>query len=150
MALSKILNDGISANQSISLVRVLETANIYSTAIGGNVNIDVSNNTVYFFNANTTANLTFNIRANSSSSYDGAVRNGQTCSVAIAVKHGTTRHTANVHIDDVLQTPYFIANTKPGGASLTNQELNIFAYTIFKTGSASYQVIASNTLFGLG
>jgi archaellin len=67
MPLSKILNDGISANQSLSLVRVLETANVYATPIGGNVNIDISNNTVYLFNANTTANLTFNFRANSTS-----------------------------------------------------------------------------------
>jgi hypothetical protein len=150
MPLSKILNDGISANQTLSLVRVLETANVYATPIGGNVNIDISNNTVYLFNANTTANLTFNFRANSTSTFDSVVQIGQTSSIAIAVKHGTTRHTANVFIDGVLQTPFFVANNKPVSATLTNQEVNIFAYTVFKTGSATYQILAANTLFGLG
>lgn len=150
MPLTRIQTDGLGANQALSIVRVLETANVYTTPIGGNVNIDISNNAVYFFNANTTANVTFNIRANAASTFDSGVQIGQSSSLAIAVKHGTTRHTANVLIDGVLQTPYFIGNTKPASASITNQEVNIFAYTIFKTGSATYQVLASNTLFGLG
>lgn len=150
MPLTRIQNDGLGANQSISLVKVLETANIYNTPIGGNVNIDVSNNTVYFFNANTTANLTFNLRSNTDFTFDSGIRNGQSISVAVGVKHGTTRHTANLHIDGVLQTPYFIGNTKPTFLTLTNQEINIFAYTVFKTGSSTYQILASNTLFGLG
>ena len=29
------------------------------------------------------------------------------------MKHGPTRHTANVYVDGVLQTPYFVGNTKP-------------------------------------
>lgn len=150
MPLTRIQTDGLGANQALSIVRVLETANVYTTPIGGNVNIDISNNTVYFFNANTTANVTFNLRANGAFTFDSGVQIGQTSSVAIAVRHGTTRHTANVLIDGVLQTPYFIGNTRPGSATITSQEINIFAYTVFKTGSAAYQVLASNTLFGLG
>jgi hypothetical protein len=150
MPLTRIQTDGLGANQALSIVRVLETANVYTTSIGGNVNIDISNNAVYFFNANTTANLTFNFRANGAFTFDSGVQIGQTSSVAIAVRHGTTRHTANVFVDGVLQTPFFIGNTRPGYATITNQEINIFAYTVFKTGSATYQVLASNTLFGLG
>lgn len=150
MPLTRIQSDGLGANQTLSLIQVLETANIYNTPVGGNVNIDIANNTVYFFNANTTANVTFNLRANAAFSYDSAVQIGQTASVAIAVKHGTTRHTANLHVDGVLQSPYYIGNTRPGSASISNQEVNIFAYSVFKTGAATYQVIASNTLFGLG
>ena len=150
MPLTRIQTDGLGANQALSIVRVLETANVYATPIGGNVNIDISNNTVYFFNANTTANVTFNLRANGAFTFDSGVQIGQTSSVAIAVRHGTTRHTANVFVDGVLQTPFFIGNTRPGFAAITNQEINIFAYTVFKTGSAAYQVLASNTLFGLG
>ena len=151
MALSKILNDGISANQSLSLIRVLETANVYSTAIGGNVNIDVANNTVYFFTANTSANVTFNLRANATSSFDGATNIGQTTSVAMLLKNGATRYTANLYIDNVLQTLYYAANTKPtGGISIINSEYNLVTFTVFKTGAAAYTVVSSNTLFALG
>ena len=54
----------LASNLNISLTRVLEEANINSIAVGGNVNIDVVDSTVFFFNANTTANVTFNLRAN--------------------------------------------------------------------------------------
>ena len=86
-----ISSNTLSSNLSISLVRVLEEANINSIAIGGNVNIDVSNSSVFFFNANTTANVTFNIRANGSATFDSATSIGETTSLAIAVKHGTVR-----------------------------------------------------------
>ena len=168
MALSKILNDGISANQSLSLVRVLETANISSAAPGGNVNIDVSNNTVHFFGANTTANVTFNLRANATNTFDSALGIGQSVSVAIAVKSGLNRHAANLYIDgglitgsSVLTTQtgtflgnnmIFAGNTRPALFSLTGfpPELNLFTYSVFKTAANQYTVIAGNTIFGIG
>jgi hypothetical protein len=140
----------ISPNLQISLVRVLETANVFSTPIGGNVNIDVSNNTVYYFSANTTANVTFNLRANATHSLASTVRIGDTISLAIAVNHGTQRHTANVSIDGLLQTMYFSANTRPTSVAIANQEINLFSYSVIRTGLGSYTVLAGNTSFGLG
>jgi hypothetical protein len=150
MPLTKIQRDGISANQAISLVRVLETANVFSTAIGGNVNIDVSNNTVYYFNANSTANVTFNLRANASNSLNSTLGIGETISLALAVNHGTQRHTANVYIDGEAQTTYYIGNTKPTSVAITNQEINLFSYSVIRTGLSSYIVLAGNSSFGLG
>lgn len=140
----------LATNLSISLTRVLEEANINSIGIGGNVNIDVANSTVYFFNANTTANVTFNLRANTQNTFDSITSIGETTSVAIAVKHGATRHTANLFIDGVLQTLYFAGNTRPGSASISNQEINLFNYSVFKTAANVYTVITGNTVFGLG
>jgi hypothetical protein len=154
-----ITSPKLAQNLSVSLTRVLEEANISTIAVGGNVNIDVSNSTVYFFNANTTANVTFNLRANSTHTFDSATTIGETTSVAIAVKHGTERHSANLYIDggliagDFAGTPnciLYAANTKPVLASITNGEINLFSYSIFKTAANAYTVIAGNTLFGLG
>jgi hypothetical protein len=151
IANNAISSNTLAANLSFSLVRVLETANVYTTAIGGNVNIDVSNNSVYFFTANTTANVTFNIRANATSSFDGATNIGQTTSVAMLLRHGTTRHTANLYVDNVLQTLYYAANSRPtGGVTIANSEYNLITFTVFKTGVAAYTVLTSNTLFALG
>jgi hypothetical protein len=151
MPLSKILNDGVSANQTLSLVRVLETANVYSIAMGTTVNIDVSNNTVYFFTANTTANVTFNLRANATSTFGGATNPGQTTSIALLLRNGTTRYTSSLNIDGAAQTVYYAANTKPtGGVAITNSEYNLVTFTIFKTDLSNYTVISSNTLFALG
>jgi hypothetical protein len=168
MPLTRIQNDSLGANQALSLIRVLENANLNPSAPGGNVNIDISNNTLYFFGANSTANITFNLRANTSFTFDNAIQTGQSVSVAIAVKHGLNRHSANLYIDGGLlsgstvltnQSGTFVSNniiyagnTRPAYASLTGlyPEVQLFNYSIFKTAANQYTVIASNTIFGIG
>lgn len=161
---SSVASRDLAQNLAISLSRTLEEANINLIAPGGNVNIDVSNNTVYFFGANTTANVTFNIRANATNTFDSATAIGETTSVAIAVKHGTSRHSANLYIDGGLitngATPFagswsansilYAGNTRPAFASITNAEINLFNFTVFKTAANQYTVFAGNTIFGLG
>jgi len=70
--------------------------------------------------------------------------------LAIAVKHGTVRHQANLSIDGVQQTLYYAGNTRPANVSISSAEINLFSYSIFKTAANVYTVIAANTLFGLG
>ena len=158
-----ITSNVLASNLSISLSQASESANINSIGIGGNVNIDVANNAVYYFNANTTANVTFNLRANTQNTFDSITRIGQSVSVVIMVKHGTTRHIANLHIDGGLITSgatpfaggttanalFYSGNNKPSFQSIANAEVNTFGYTVLKMAANSYHVIASNTLFGL-
>ena len=72
------------------------------------------------------------------------------------VKHGLTRHTASLQIDGSLITNtgpnsiVYVANTKPNYQSITNQETNIYGYTVLKTAANTYAVFASNSLFALG
>lgn len=146
----QITSNILASNLSISLTRVLEEANINSIAIGGNVDIDVVDSTVFFFNANTTANVTFNIRANTQNTFDSVTAIGETTSLAIAVKHGTVRHEANLAIDGVVQTLYYAGNTRPANVSISSAEINLFSYSIFKTAANTYTVISANTIFGLG
>lgn len=146
----QITSNTLASNLSISLSRVLESANINSIGIGGNVNIDVADSTVFFFNANTTANVTFNLRANTQNTFDSVTAIGETTSLAIAVKHGTVRHEANLAIDGIVQTIYYAANTRPANVSISSAEINLFSYSVFKTAANTYTVISANTLFGLG
>jgi hypothetical protein len=150
IAVSSVSSNLLASNLNISLSRVLEQANVNTLGIGGNVNIDVANNTLYYFNANTTANVTFNFRANTQNTFDSITTIGQAMTVAIALKHGSTRHAANLYIDGALQTLYYVGNTRPGSASITNQEINLFSYSVFKTAANSYTVITGNSIFGLG
>lgn len=144
---SKLSND-ISVN-NITLKQVNETANITGSVASGNVNIDVSNNSVHFFTGFSSANTTFNLRGNSSATFDSITTVGQTVSVAIAIKNDTQRYIANLSIDDISQTLYYAGNTRPGIAAITSEEINLYSYSIFKTAGNSYTIIAGNTLFGL-
>jgi hypothetical protein len=148
-AANNVTSDRLSSNLKLSIIQVLESANIYTTAIGGNVNIDIGNNTSYFFSANTTANVTFNLRGNAATSFDTTVSIGQTASVAIALKQGATKYKANVYIDGVLQTPYWLGNAAPGYATTQQQSIDVYTYTVFKTAASTYSILAANSNFGL-
>lgn len=158
-----ITSNTLSSNLAISVSRTIESSNINSIGIGGNVNIDVSNNTVFYFNANTTANITFNLRANNQSTFDSILSTGQSLTIIITVKNGTIRHTANLYIDGGLiqsgpsvfdggstaNAIFYAEKIIPNYQLLTNAELNTFVYNISKMSANSYHVTASNTLFGL-
>ena len=151
-----ITSNVLASNLSISLTRALESANINAIAPNGLINIDIANNVVYYFNANSTANITFNLRANTQNTFDSVTTKGQSVTVAMIVKHGATRHTASLQIDGTLITStgsnsiVYLANTKPNYQSITNQETNIYGYTVLKTAANTYAVFASNSLFALG
>ena len=144
-----ITSNRLGANLKINIIQVLESANIFVAAVGGNVNIDIGNNTSYFFSSNTTANVTFNLRGTSSASFDSTVGIGQTASVAIALKQGATKYKANVYIDGVLQTPYWLGNSSPSYATTQQQSIDVYTYTVFKTAASTYSILAANSNFGL-
>jgi len=150
-----ITSNVLASNLSISLTRATESANINVIAPNGNVNIDIENNVVYYFNANSTANITFNLRANTQNTFDSVTTVGQSVTLAMIVRHGTIRHIANVYIDGGListgsNTIVYLGNTKPNYQAITNQETNIYGYTVLKTAANTYAVFASNSLFALG
>ena len=149
IATNQITSNLIAPNVNLSIIRVLETANIYTTGVGGNVNIDVSNNTVYYFTSNTTANVTFNFRANgvNGGNLNSLLSIGQSVSSAILLKQGATRYRANVYIDSALQVPYWLGNSAPGYAATQQESIDTYSFNIIKTAANTYTVLASNSNF---
>ena len=149
IATNQITSNLIAPNVNLSIIRVLETANIYTTGVGGNVNIDVSNNTVYYFTSNTTANVTFNFRANgvNGGNLDSLLSIGQSVSSAILLKQGATKYRANVYIDSALQVPYWLGNSAPGYAATQQESIDTYSFNIIKTAANTYTVLASNSNF---
>jgi len=143
----QIAGNTLASNLHISLTQVLETANVYSTAVGGNVNIDLENNTVYFFSSNTTANVTFNFRANTQNTLDSQLGIGQTITSAILLKQGATRYRANVYVDGALQNPFYLGNSAPGFATTQQESIDIYSFNILKTAANVYTVLAANSNF---
>ena len=159
-----VTSDVLSSNLSISTARVAETINVVTTAVPGlsagqsaNYTIWVGNSSVYHFLANSTGNVTFNFVANDSVTTgttgraNDLIRIGQSVSVSMLWKQGTTRYRANIHIDGVLQTAYWAGNAQPQYVlSAGSQPMSYDAYnfSIIKIGNDQYTVFASNTPFG--
>jgi hypothetical protein len=145
----QVTSNTLSSNLKISLTQVFETGNVYTTAVGGNVNIDLQNNVLYFFSSNTTANVTFNFRANTQNTLDSQLSIGQTVTSAILLKQGATRYRANVYVDGVLQTPWWLGNSAPSFATTQQESIDVYSFNIFKTAANVYTVLASNSNFQL-
>lgn len=164
-----VTTDVLAPNLSISLIRTNETTNLFSTAPSGNLNIDVANTTLYYFTSNTTANVTFNLRANNTNTFDSIVRVGETVTVTVMLRHSTTsggRHSANIYIDGGLITTnrtnpdqaganniFYVGNLVPLYASTipgTGIEMNMFNISVFKRAANTYTVFTSNATAQIG
>jgi hypothetical protein len=147
IASRSVSSNTLTSNLQISLTQVFESANIYATAIGGNVNIDLQNNTVYFFSSNTTANVTFNLRANTQNTLDSQLSIGQSVTTAILLKQGATKYRANVYVDGVLQAPFWLGNSAPSYATTQQESVDVYSFNVVKTASNTYTILAANSNF---
>jgi len=150
---SLTMNAPLTVRSNLNIQTVTESANIISTAIGGNTLLYLANNTSYYFSANPTANITFDLRANSQSggTLDNYLSTGQIISVGIMLSQGATAYRANLYIDGVLQT----ANTRWSGnvnpaAGGTINGIDVYTFSVLKRGANSYIILASNTAFANG
>lgn len=142
-----ITSNVLASNLQISVSRVAETINTVTSGITGNYNIHIANSSVYYFTANTTGNVTFNLRANTQNTLDSIVSTGQTASVTIFLKQGENRYRANVYIDDVLQTAYWLGNSQPSYLTSQSESFDVYKFNVLKTAANSYTVFAANSLF---
>ena len=153
LGLNSVSSNNFTANIQFNSSRIIETVNVSTVAATGNVNIDLSNATVHYFTANTTANVTFNLRANATNRLDSILSNGQSISVAVGITQGSTQYVANIFIDGVLQTANvrWMGNTRPTyNASIGNAFTDLYNITTIKTGSNAFVVLAGTTSFGVG
>jgi hypothetical protein len=164
-----ITSNVLAPNLTLTLTRTNETTNLFSTAPSGNINIDVANNTLYYFTSNTSANVTFNLRANNTNTFDSVIRVGETMTISIMLRHSTTsggRHSANVFIDGGLiatnrsnpdqagaNNIFYVGNVAPVYAATipgTGVELNMFNISVVKRAANTYTVLLSNTTAQIG
>ena len=123
-----------------------EIATVSATAATGTINYDITTQSVLYYTSNASANWTLNLRASSAGSLDSALSTGQSITVAHLVTQGATAYyNSTLLIDGNSFTPKF-----QGGTAYTTGNANsvdIYTYTVIKTGSAAFTVFASQTKF---
>lgn len=144
-----ITSNVLASNLQVSISRVAETINTVSSGITGTYNIHIANSTVYYFTANTTGNVTFNLRANTQNTLDSIVSTGQTASVTIFLKQGSIRYRANVQVDGVLQTAYWLGNSQPSYLTSQSESFDVYNFSVLKTAANTYAVFAANAQFAI-
>lgn len=138
--------NGSSSVLAAVLANAAETATVSATAATGTINYDVTTQSVIYYTSNASANWTVNFRASSGTSLNTAMSTGQAITVAFLVTQGSTAYyNSAVQVDGSSVTPKWQGGTAPSAGNASS--IDVYTYTIVKTGSAAFTVFASQTKF---
>ena len=137
---------GTSSVLAEILTNAAEIATISATAATGTINYDVTTQSVLYYTTSASANWTVNFRASSGTSLNTAMSTGQSVTAAFLVTQGATAYyNSVVQVDGTTVTPKYQGGTAyaAGNASA----VDVYMYTIIKTGNAAFTVFMSQTKF---
>lgn len=137
---------GSTSALAATFTNATEIVTVSATAATGTINYDVTTQSVLYYTTSASANWTVNFRASSGTSLDTAMTTGQSITVVFLVTQGTTAYYNNVvNIDGVAVTPKYQGGSAWASGNVSG--IDAYAYTIVKTGSATFTVFASQTQF---
>ena len=137
---------GTAGSLSMVLVNAAETVTISATAATGTINYDTSSQSVIYYTSNASANWTVNFRALLGTTLNAVMSTGQSVTVCFLVTQGATAYfNSAVTVDSVSVTPKWQGGTAPTAGNASS--IDSYTYTIIKTASATFTVLASLTQF---
>jgi hypothetical protein len=130
---------------SLATPKIAETVTVTASAPTANTNYDALTQTIEMYTTNLTANFTLNIRGNSSTTFNSMTSIGQSVTCTLIVTNGSNSFWPNtLQIDGANVTPKWQTSTPTGG---NVNKTNLYTYSIIKTASATYTVLASQADF---
>ena len=126
--------------------QVAEKVTVSGTAATGTVDFDVITQAVLYYNIDASGNWTLNIRGDGSNSLDSIMATGESITVVHIVQQGgTAYYNSTVQIDGSGVTPEWQGGSAPSSGNTSSDD--IYSYTIIKTASATFKVLAAQTQF---
>jgi hypothetical protein len=123
-----------------------ERLTVAATAATGTVDYDVLTQGVLYYTTDASGDWTLNVRGDSGTTLDSSLATGDSITIVFLVTQGATAYYSTaLTIDGSAVTPKYITGTafSAGNAS----SIDSYVYTIIKTGSATFTVLASQTKF---
>jgi len=138
--------NGSSSTFSAVMLNVAETVNVVGSAPSSTTNFYVQSGSVQYYTTNAANNWTLNIAFSSGTSLNSAMSTGQSMTIAMLATQGSTAYyNSAVTIDGTSVTPYWQGGSAPTKGNASG--IDVYTYTVIKTGSATYTVLASQTQF---
>ena len=137
----------ITSNGGFSFdnAQLVERVEITAGKLSNNTDIDLADGMVHYFSTTETGTSTPNIRIDGSNTLNNAMDTGDVISVTLITTAAAAAYSAALNIDGSSATVEWSGAAAPsaGGAS----GLDVYAYTIIKTGSGAYKVLGNYTNF---
>ena len=130
-----------------SIQEMQEFVTVAATATSGSINYNIlTNHSILFHTANATGNFSINFRGDASTTLNSILSVGESMTIAFLVTNGATAfYQTGLLIDGVSVTPKWQGGTAPAAGNASS--VDVYMYTIVKTGSAAFTVFASQTKF---
>jgi hypothetical protein len=137
---------GTTSVISSKFTNAIEAVTVSATAATGTINYDVTTQSVLYYTSNASANFTMNFRASSGTSLNTALATGEAITVVFINTNGSTAYYNNaITIDGTSVTPKYQGTVAWSAGQASG--VDIYSYTIVKTGSAAFTVFAAQTQF---
>lgn len=119
------------------------------TALTGTINWDLlANGSIQYFSSNATGNSIINFRGNSTTTFDTFLSTGESLTVALLSKIGTTIYwPTTIQVDGANRTVQFVGGAAPSNTSVSSNSVTCFNYTFVKTDTNAYTVLGTFNSF---
>jgi hypothetical protein len=137
---------GSSSTLAAKLANAKEAATLSATAATGTVDYDAATQSVLFYTTNASGNWLLNVRASSGTELNSVLTTGESVTFAFMVTQGATAYYQTAfRVDGITITPKWQGGIAPIEGSPNS--VDIYTYTVIKTGNATFSVFASQTRF---
>jgi len=134
------VTDGVTVDGTLDIEEVYEKV-ATATSTTGTFNFDTTGQGVLYFTANQTANRTINFQ-----NVDANLAVGQSITCAVLMTQGTTAYYLNGYqVDGSTVTPKWSGGSAPTAGNASS--IDVYTFTIIKTASATFTVLASQTQY---
>lgn len=140
---SPTINGGVLDEVVLSTPQ--ERTTIAAVAAGSTVNFDAKTQGVLYYTSNSTGDWTLNVRGDGSTTLDSMMTTGDALTIVFMATNSTAYYATALTIDGGAVTPKF--QNGVAFASGSASAIDIYSYTIFKTASATFTVLAGQTKF---
>ena len=137
--------NGSSSTFATSLLDANETVNVVAAAPSATTNFYIQSGAVQYYTSNAANNWTLNIAFSSGTSLNTALATNQSVTFTLVTTQGSTAYYNNaVTIDGTSVTPKWIGGAPTAGNA---SGLDVYRFSVIKTASATYTVLASLTQY---
>ena len=126
--------------------QTLEKMTISATAATGTIAYDALTQSALYYTTNASGNFTVNLRGDVSTSLDSVMATGESLTLVFLNTNGATAYyNSAVQVDGNGITPKWQGGTAPSAGNASG--VDAYVYTVIKTASATFTVLASLTQF---
>ena len=123
-----------------------ERLSVSATAATGTIPLDVLTSGILYYTSNASANWTLNVRGSSGTTLNDSLTTNDSITVVFFVTNGETPYyQTGFQIDGSAVTPKWQNGTAPAAGNANS--IDIYSYTIVKTGNAAFTAFGSQTKF---